>query len=895
ALQALERWRERLTGAPTVLELPAERPRPALKASRGALHRFADAELGARVVAFARAAGTTPFAVLATAFAALLHRATGSDDVLFGVPVANRERPETAGLIGLFAGTAVLRSQAADDPSFRTLLERMRVTALDAVADGGVPFESLVEALGVPRLIGRDPLVQVLFALQTPPPPPVLGTVRVAEVELDARAAKVDLTLSLECDEDGLRGLVEYDTDLFEPAEAGRVAERTCVLLRAGLDEPDTPLSRLPLATPAERAWLAALHRREPLPSGPGVVARILARAAERPSEIAVAASDGELSYAALLAASDAFARRLRAAVPPGRRAAILLERGTELVVAIVAALRAGVSYVALDPAYPAERLRLLAEDAACAVVITSAALAGRVPPGARALLVADPAAPPPGPPLPLPRAEDEAYAIYTSGSTGKPKGVLVTHGQLAGLFHALDARFGTPPPGAASVAVTNPTFDVALIDVWMLAAGVRLVLADGALIGGAGLARGGAGSLPALLLRERPHFVQCTPSLAKLLLAQPDGARALGAIDTLTVGGEALAPALAERLAGCGVRNLINAYGPTETTVYATMHLLGGGAEDPVPIGSALDHVTVAVVDGALEEVPPGVIGELAIGGPGVTRGYLGRPGLSAARFVPDPRAAVPGARMYLTGDLARRRADGALLYLGRADGQIKVRGYRVEPGEIEALLGAHPDVALAAVVGTPDNARLDALVVPRGPVDPPALAAALRAAAAAALPPYMVPVAIAVVPELPLGSSGKLDRRAAAALAARLGAAAPAPPAEPVAVGGSDPARTAVAAAWQRTLGTAGHDPHANFFDAGGNSLLAIGLVEALAETFDPAPTLIDVFAHPTIAALAAHLAPGEGEGGAGAEGRARAERRRAAARRRGSPEAQVSRSSR
>ena len=296
---------------------------------------------------------------------------------------------------------------------------------------------------------------------------------------------------------------------------------------------------------------------------------------------------------------------------------------------------------------------------------------------------------------------------------------------------------------------------------------------------------------------------MQCTPSLAKLVLAQPDGERALGAVGTLTVGGEALPRALADRLAACGGGGrVINAYGPTETTVYATAAPPGARARRP----GADRHRARATsrprcVDGALEKCRRAWSASWRSAVPGVTRGYLGRPGLTAARFVPDPRAARPGARMYLTGDLVRRRGDGALVYLGRADGQIKVRGYRVEPGEIEAVLGAHPAVALAAVVGTPDNARLDALVVPRGPVDPDALAAALRAAAAAALPPYMVPATVAVVPELPLGSSGKLDRRAAAALAVRLGSAGPAPAPPP---GPSRPlrptARTRSGRRWRR-----------------------------------------------------------------------------------------------
>ncbi|HKI01749.1 MAG TPA: amino acid adenylation domain-containing protein [Thermoanaerobaculia bacterium] len=829
-------WRRQLAALPPGLELPADRPRPALQSFRGTSLPIAlPPELSAALGRLGRQAGVTPFMTLLAAFQILLGRLARTADVAVGTPIAGRNRRETERLIGFFVNTLVLRTDLGGDPPVRELLARVRRTSLDAYAHQDVPFERLVEELQPERDLSRNPLFQVLFALQNAPDAafdlPGLSLRPLAEAA--GETAKLDLSLSLYEGEGGLRGSLELDTDLFDAATAGRWLDGFREILEALAAGPERRLSELP--------WLSAAERRQVLlDGGAGDTAGaadtslnglIAAQAARTPDAVAVVHGGLALTYGALERRAARLARHLRAlGVGPEERAGVCLERGLDLVVALLAVLKAGGAYVPLDPAYPAERRDFMAEDSGARVVLTPERLLR----DAAAIAAQDDG------PLPeLAAPGNLAYVIYTSGSTGRPKGVAIEHRSAVALARWARAAFSDEELSAV-LASTSVCFDVSVFELFVpLAWGGRVIVVENAL----DLAAAG----------EVKVLTTVPSAMAELVRqdALPASVRTVG------LGGEPVPAALAERIfARRPDLRLLNLYGPSEDTTYSTVALLAPGSGEP-GIGRPVTGTRGYVLDERMEPVPAGVPGELFLGGEGLSRGYLGRPDLTAERFVPNPFD-EPGARLYRTGDLVRRPPGGELRYLGRTDHQVKIRGFRVELGEIEAALGRDPRVREAAVLvreDRPGDRRLVAYVAAEGEAPP---AGALRQALKERLPDSMVPAEIVFLPALPQTPNGKLDRRALAAISPDRGAGE-------ILDAPRDATEEILAAIWAEVLGRERVGVGESFFEIGGHSLLATQVVSRVREAFAVDLPLAGLFAAPTVAGLAelVRAARGTGEG--------------------------------
>ena len=720
---ALERplgwWRERLRGAPELLDLPADRPRPATPSFRGGTVPLElSAELLERLRALGRREGATLYMVLLGAFQVLLAKYAASDDVVVGSPVAGRARPEVEGLIGFFVNTLVLRTDLSGDPEFRALLRRVRETALGAYEHQDVPFERLVAELQPGRTLSHSPLFQVTFALQDAEAADrALPGVRVRAMEADAGTAKFDLSLTVEATPAGLRGGLTYSADLFDRATAARMLAHLERVLEQVAADPSRRLSALELMGPAERARMVDGWRRTdaaPAPAG-SIHRRFEAAARRTPDAVALVCGATGLTYAQLDERADRLARALRRrGVRPEVRVGICLERSPETVVAILGVLKAGGAYVPIDPAYPADRIGYLLEDSGVALVVAQDGTRSAVPSSSIPVLTLDELLADAGDDGGAGRGDvspgNAAYVIYTSGSTGKPKGVVVTHANVLRLFDATEPWFGF---GADDVWTLfhSYAFDFSVWEMWgALLYGGRLVVVP------FGISRDPA-AFRALLSTEGVTVLNQTPSAFRQLVHADEGADGALALRWVVFGGEALEPrSLAPWFArhGDARPRLVNMYGITETTVHVTFRPLSiadaeaGGSM----IGEPIPDLGVYLLDGRLEPVPAGVPGEIFVGGAGCARGYLGRPALTAERFVPDPFSGVPGARMYRSGDRARCGAGGDTEYLGRADQQVKVRGFRIEPGEIEAALLAQPGVREAVVMAREDEPGVRRLV---------------------------------------------------------------------------------------------------------------------------------------------------------------------------------------
>ncbi len=912
-------WRGRLAGTPALLDLPADRPRQAVRTARGGrcLHRFR-AGFGGRLEGLGRDAGATAFMALLAGFQALLGRWSGQEDVLVGAPVAGRTLTEIEGLIGFFVNTLALRGDLAGDPAFSELLGRTRSATLEAFAHQELPFEKLVKELQPERSLAHAPLFQAALVLQNAPlDPPVVPGLAVEVVPLDIESAKLDLTVAVIETGEGWIATWEFSRDLFDAATVQRLAEQLENLLDGAAAEPGRRLSELPLLVAAERhqlvaEWNDTAAAWSEWPGGVGDLCLhelVAAQAVRTPEAPAVISECERLSFGELLLRSGRLAGRLRAAgcgpdVPVG----VFAERSAEMVVALLAVLRAGGAYLPLDPEYPAERLAWMIADARPRVVITQDHLAARLPIGvapgvtdnARVVALSPgwrgeedddglAAAVSAGGERVVP--ENMAYVIYTSGSTGRPKGVMVSHRAIVNRLLWMQAQYGLS--AADRVLQKTPfSFDVSVWEFfWPLIAGACLVMA-----------RPGEHRDPEALVRTveeqgvtTMHFV---PSMLQAFVETP-GVEHCVSLRRVTASGEALPYDLQQRffsrLGGTGAE-LHNLYGPTEAAVDVTFWRCDrGGKTGVVPIGWPVANTAIHLLDRNLVAVPLGVAGEVCIGGVQLARGYLGRPGLTAERFVPDPFylpdsfqverqglgdrgaesmsgvfAADPvrverrrgGARLYRTGDLARRLPSGEIEYLGRLDHQVKIRGFRIELGEIEAALLDHSAVreAVVAARATAGGLRLVAYVVPRGAMagvsESPdlesgaGLGAELGAALARRLPEYMVPSAFVVLPSLPLSASGKVDRKA-------LPDPAPIPRAE-----GDGAPRTlleaALAGIWAEVLRVDRVGVHDNFFGLGGDSILTIQVAQRARRVgIQIAPR--QLFQHQTVAALAAAVAPG------------------------------------
>jgi amino acid adenylation domain-containing protein len=871
-------WRQALAGLQP-LDLPTDRPRPPVVTTRGGVRPFAlSAELSAALVQGARSAGATLFMALLAAFAALLARSTGRDDLAVGSPIANRTRREIEGLIGFFVNTLVLRIDiggGAGRPTFRELLSRVRAVALAAFAHQDLPFEKVVEELQPERDTSRTPLFEVMLVLQNAPAGPLeLPDLRLAPLPNPSRTAKFDLNVALAQTAAGLAGAWEHNSDLFDPTTAERMAHHFAILLEGLAADPERPFTELSLLSAGESHQLLT-EWNDPSPTAATDLClhELFARAVERaPEATAVTLESAQLSYGELDRAANRLARHLRRlGVVPGEPVALCLERSLEMVVAILAVLKAGGVYLPLDPQYPAERLAFTLRDSGARVLLTEERFRD-LPPfqDVRAVLLDDrrgdraawrgegaeglePAA----------SATAAAYVIYTSGSTGTPKGVVVRHANVASLLASTQAACAHGPADVWTL-FHSYAFDFSVWELWgALAHGGRLVVVP------YWVSRSPE-AFHALLEQEGVTVLNQTPSaFRQLIWAEPAASPEAGAaaLRLVIFGGEALdLGSLAPWFARHGDRRptLVNMYGITETTVHVTWRPLAAGEPAGAsPIGLPIPGWRALLLDRHGVPVPLGVPGEIQVGGEGLAMGYLGRPELTAERFVPDPWSALPGGRLYRSGDLARRRREGGLEYLGRIDQQVKIRGFRIELGEIEAALSAHPAVREAVVLvredpGDPRDRRLVGYLA----VDPAALDGStaagtflteLRAFLAAKLPAHMVPAGLVVLDALPLTANGKVDRRALARLAPERAAGA----AGPAGADAADraprgPVEEILAEIWSDLLRLERVGRDVSFFELGGHSLLATQLVSRIRRAFGVELPLRRVFETPTVAAL-------------------------------------------
>ncbi|HEY2289347.1 MAG TPA: amino acid adenylation domain-containing protein [Thermoanaerobaculia bacterium] len=854
-------WRGQLAGAPGRLELPTDRPHPAARSYRGERQTAAvPAALPEALHRLTQEAGASLYMVLLAAWGILLHRYTGQEDFLIASPVASRNRLEIEGLIGFFVNTVLHRLRFDGGPTVRELLARVRDVVLEVYEHQELPFDRLVEALA-PR---RDPrygtLYQSIVSLQNTPTPDLeLAGLTVRPRGIDSGTCQTDLILFAGLERGRLGAIqIEYATDLFDAATIGRLQEHFLTLLAAAAGDPQRRISDLPLLTPAERRQIAAWagpYADAPLASDLPLHRLFELQAARTPAATALVHGAGRLTYGELERRANRLAHRLRAlGVGPESRVGLCLERSLELPVALLAILKAGGAYVPLDPEHPAARLRFVLEDAGVAVLVTRGELLDRLPevPVRRLLLdeaelAGEPDTPPDGPG----DAGCLAYVIYTSGSTGTPKGAGITHGNATSLLAAAREAVPCGPDDVWSI-FHSFAFDYSVWELW------------GALLHG-----GAAVVVPQEVTRSPEAFLELLAAAGVTCLCQTPSAfcqllRALEAdprplaLRALMLAAETLEAAILAPWfalpAAAGVR-VLNLYGITETTVLIS-HREMTPADLALPrsrIGRPFSPFSLHLVDRCFEPVPAGVMGEIAVGGAGVGRGYLGRPELTAARFVPDPFAAAPGARLYRTGDLARRLPDGDVEFLGRGDHQVKVRGLRIELGEIEAALARQPGVREAVVVARSDRSdgsdgSVGSLVAYL--TGAPAPFHELRAGLRAELPDYMMPAAFVLLENLPLTANGKVDRRALPEperLRPELAEEYLAP---------RTPTEELLAEIWRELLPVDRVGALDDFFALGGHSLLAARLASRLRERLRLEVSAQVIFQSPTLAALAGSL---------------------------------------
>jgi amino acid adenylation domain-containing protein len=849
----LDWWRQQLEGAPPLLELPTDRPRPPTQSFQGATLPLAlSARSSQALKALALRERTTPFMALLSALSVLLHRYSGQDDICVGSPIAGRGHSELEGLIGFFVNTLVLRTRLAPTQSFRELLAHVRETTLGAFAHQDAPFERLVDALRPSRSLSHSPLFQVLFTLQNAPETSLqLPGLSFAPVDSRSSVSKFDLSFTLAEGPEGFTGTLEYATALFDEATASRMATHLCALVEAVTAHPDIALRDLSLLSPEERQQQLAgwSGPRRDYPLQDCLHTRFEAQAARTPEAVALSFEGQHLTYRELNARANRLAWRLGSlGVGPESRVAVCLERSVDMVVALLASLKAGAAYVPLDPAYPRQRLEWMVEDAQAQVLLTHQRLAAPLPafPGRTLLLDEAPSGesfPVENPPA---RAHPDnlAYVIFTSGSTGRPKGAMNTHRAVSNRLLWMQEAYGLTSDDVV-LQKTPFSFDVSVWEFfWPLLVGARLVVA-----------RPGGHQEPAyltaLISRERVTTLHFVPAMLQVFLAEPRVEEACASLRRLICSGEALPAELAHhclrQLPHVGLHNL---YGPTEAAVDVTAwECTPTDTRASVPIGRPISHTRMLVLDAHHQLVPVGVPGELFIAGVQVGRGYLGRPELTAERFIPNPFGTEPGERMYRTGDVARWLPDGSLDYLGRVDFQVKVRGFRIELGEVEAALLRSADIREAVAVAR-DNAsggkRLVAYLVawPGRTVD----IQALRTFLGQSLPEHMVPSAFVLLEAMPLSPNGKVDRKALPApestMRRREDYVAPRTETE-----------QRLARVWSQVLGLERIGLHDDFFELGGDSLMSVR-VAALATEQGLPLQVRQMFQHKTLAELATVL---------------------------------------
>jgi amino acid adenylation domain-containing protein len=842
-------WRRHLGGALPVLELPTDRARPAAPSYEGRREtRRLRPALVAAVEALGRQEHASVSMILMAVFNALLARYSGQDDILLGLPIANRTRLASEDLVGSLVNTLPIRTDLSGDPSFRELVRRVRETLLDAYGHQEMPFDKLVQELQPERYTSHSPLIQVLVNfLNAPMPRQRFEALTWEPFEFDRGAAQFDLTLSIDWDREGWLSL-EYSTDLFEQATAARLLAHFEVFVAAAVADPDLSLSKIELLTPAEREQLLVTWNRTaaPYPSDASISTLFEDQADRTPAAVAVIGSEESLTYLELERRANQLARYLQTlGVGLETLVGICLERSTLSFVALLGVLKAGGAFVPLDPTYPPERLAFMMTDSCAPVLLTDRQHAPEaMAPGVRVVFLdAD---------WPTIASESDArlgtagggdslaYVIYTSGSTGTPKGVLGTHRGAVNRFYWM---WRTYPfrSGERCCQKTSASFVDSIWETF------------GPLLGGVPTV-----VIPDPVVREPRRLIQMladhrvtrivlVPALVRAMLeAEPELGARLPHLRLWVSSGEALSRDLARRFRESAPGAvLLNLYGSSEGAGDSTFHeVRDADAAGSVPIGRPIDNTEIYILDGQQQPVPTGVPGEIYIGGHGLARGYLNRPELTAEKFVANPFSDEVGARMYRTGDRARYRNDGTIEHLGRLDSQVQIRGFRIELSEIESVLAAHPDVGRAIAVAREDDRgdrRLVGYVVPKNGTRPTDLLDSVRRS----LPGYMVPSTIVFVEALPLTPSGKVDRQAL-----------PAP--EQARRGVAERPRTAteatLAAMWRALLGVPEVGVHDDFFDLGGHSLLAAQLVAQIETAFRTTLPVRRLFEAPTVARLAA-----------------------------------------
>ncbi|MBD2360531.1 amino acid adenylation domain-containing protein [Anabaena minutissima FACHB-250] len=846
----LSYWKQQLADAPTVLELPTDRPRPMAQSFQGSIANFKlSPELTGMLKSLSNQQGVTLFMTLLAAFQSLLYRYTGQEDICVGSAIANRNSAEIEGLIGFFVNTLVLRTDLSQNPSFLDLLSRVRQVCVGAFAHADLPFERLVEELHLERNLSHTPLFQVMFTLlEDSKQDLTLPSVTVSWLPMHSQTAKFDLTLSMEDTGAELKGALEYSTDLFNVDTIARILQHFETLLEGIVAHPQRKISDLPLLTERElHQQLAEWNNTQiDYPQDQCIQQLFEAQVEKTPDAVAVVFADQQLTYQQLNQKANQLAHHLQnLGVEPQVLVGICIERSLEMIIAILAILKAGGAYIPLDPAFPVERLALMLADSQTSVLLTQQHLlphlsAHNTPQKTQIICldkdwenIATQATI--NPKINI-QPDNLIYTIYTSGSTGKPKGVQITHSNVINFLTAMQQQLKLTNADSL-LAVTTLSFDIAGLEIYLpLITGAKLNLVSRE------VATDGIQLLQ--LLNNSPTTVmQATPATWQMLLDA--GWQGKSQLKVLC-GGEALPQNLADQLfSRC--REIWNLYGPTETTIWSTIHQIKD-TKQTITIGRPLANTQIYILDKYLQPVPVGVAGEIYIGGAGVARGYFNQPELTKEKFIPNPFTHQPGEKLYKTGDLARYLPNGDIEYIGRIDYQVKLRGFRIELAEIEAAISQYPSVHTTVVVlreNVPGNKNLVAYITlqPENSLT----IAELRRFLESKLPGYMIPSALVILETLPLTPNGKIDRRSL-----------PEPDHTQLIqsanfVAASTPVEHQLAEIWMEVLSINKVGIHDNFFELGGHSLLATRIISRIQQVFKVELPLRCLFAQPTIAGLA------------------------------------------